>query len=117
VELPMNIDIEELAPGVTLIRLTGRLDTPGVDVVEARFSAASISQDKHTLVDLSQVSFIASMGIRMLIATARAMKQRQRKIVLFAAQPLVQETLQTMSVDTLMALVPDLDTARGIVAG
>lgn len=112
----MDIRSEELGPRLLKVTLDGRLDTPGVDQVEARFNAVAVSSGKEALIDLGAVSFVSSMGIRMFITAARAMRQRQARIVLFGAQPLVAETLQTMSVDTVMAVVADEAAARALVA-
>ena len=45
---------------IARIRLKGRLDTPGVDQVEAKLTASVVPGGKNTVVDLSQVSFVAS---------------------------------------------------------
>jgi hypothetical protein len=45
---------------------------PGVDQIETRFTASIVPSGKHALVDLSGVTFLSSMGIRMLVATALA---------------------------------------------
>jgi hypothetical protein len=42
----------------------------------------------------------------MLITAARGMSQRKTRLILFAAQDLVREALETAAVDTLIALVP-----------
>ena len=56
---------------VRKVALAGRLDTAGVDRIETRFGAAIVPAGKNTVVDLTEVTFLASMGIRMLIATTR----------------------------------------------
>ncbi len=61
---------------VRRVVLVGRLDTAGVDVVETRFGAAIVPNGKDTIVDLSGVTFLASMGIRMLISTTRALSRK-----------------------------------------
>ena len=53
-------------------RPPGALGTLGVDQIETRFTASIVPSGKHALVDLSGVTFLSSMGIRMLVATALA---------------------------------------------
>ena len=53
---------------VRKVVLVGRLDTAGVDLVETKFGAAIVPNGKNTIVDLTQVTFLASMGIRMVIS-------------------------------------------------
>lgn len=111
----MEISSENIAPDVDCIRLAGRLDTAGVDRIEIRFNAWAIAADHHVMIDMSQVSFLSSMGIRLFVTAARALGQRRKRIVLFAAPPLVQETLQTMGIDQLMGVVGSEPEARGLV--
>lgn len=113
----MEIQITPTPSGQALaVRFDGRLDTAGVDAVETRFLGAT-SADKDLVVDLSGVPLITSMGIRMLIGAARAMSIRKHRIVLFGAQPLVAEVLETAAVDSLVAVVGSAADALALVGG
>ena len=75
--------------GQTLrVVLSGRLDSSTVDEIEPALRARLDDGTQHVLVDLREVSFAASMAIRMFIATARRLQQLGRQMVLFGAQPL-----------------------------
>lgn len=111
----MDLQSDDLSPRVTRVTLNGRLDTLGVDQVEARFNAAAVSRGLDVLVDLSGVSFVSSMGIRMLVGAARALRLREARMVLCAAQPLVQETLQSMAIDSLIPLTQTEAEARELL--
>ena len=87
------------------IALQGRLDTPGVDQIETRFTASVVPPGKHALIDLSGVIFVSSMGIRMLIATARSLNLKKAKMILFGAQPLVKESLDHVSLSDVIPVV------------
>ncbi len=87
------------------IALQGRLDTPGVDQIETRFTASVVSPGKHAVVDLSGVTFVSSMGIRMLIGTARSLHRKKARMVLFGPQPLVKESLDHVSINDVIPLV------------
>lgn len=107
----MELNLEDVAQDIVCVGLNGRLDTPGVDQVEIRFNAATAASNRHALIDLAQVSFVSSMGIRMLISAARALQQRGRKLVLFGAGPLVAETFDNAGIDQLIMLAPDRESA------
>jgi anti-sigma B factor antagonist len=85
------------------IKLNGRLDTPGVGVIETRFTASVVATGRNAVVDLSQVTFVSSMGIRMLLTTARSLGLKKAKMILFGAQPLVLESLGNAGVVGLIA--------------
>jgi anti-anti-sigma factor len=88
---------------VRKIVLVGRLDTAGVDRVETRFGASVVASGRNTVVDLSQVTFLASMGIRMLIATARSMASRKRaKIAMYGANSDVMEIIDTTALHDII---------------
>ena len=52
----------------------------GVDLVETQFGAAIVPDGQNTIVDLlSRLTFLASLGIRMLISTTRALSRKGSK--------------------------------------
>jgi anti-sigma B factor antagonist len=113
----MEMTVDELAGGALCVALQGRLDTVGVDQVEPRFSAAVAEKPRHAAIDLRAVTFLASMGVRMIIATARAQRARGFSLVLFGAQPLVKSTLEMVALDQIIPVLPDLESAQARLAG
>ncbi len=89
------------------LALSGRLDTAGVGRIETRFTASVVPAGKHALVDLSGVTFVSSLGIRMLVGVARALAQKQARMILFGAQPLVSESLDHASLGRIIPIVAD----------
>lgn len=87
------------------LALHGRLDTAGVDKIETRFTASVVPAGRHAVVDLSGVTFVSSMGIRMLLASARALRLKQAKMVIFGAQQIVRESLDHASINTIIPVV------------
>ena len=63
------------------------------------------------LVDLSGVEFMASIGMRILVANAKALRGRGGQMVLYKPQPLIAEALRTSGIDELVAVYDDYDTA------
>ena len=108
----MKMDSQQLDGGITLIRLDGRLDIEGAQTLDQPFTYLTSTHPAKIAVDLSQVSFVASIGIRTLLAGARGQASRGGKLVLFGAQPMVRRVLQTAGVDQLLTLCADFDAAR-----
>ena len=102
---------------VTCVALEGRLDTAGVGLIETRFTATVVPVGLPTALDLSGVTFVSSMGLRLLIGTARALALRKARLVAFAAQPLVAESLELAGIGDLLTLVPDEAQALGLLRG
>jgi anti-sigma B factor antagonist len=101
------MEISELGQNAVKVTLRGRLDAPGVMQIEPGFVTALVPNGRNAIVDLSQVEFIASLGIRMFLTTARGLGMRQSKLVLFGPQEAVREILDEVSLDTLIAIVND----------
>ena len=107
----MQIEISDVGNDLRQVTLTGRLDTPGVLGVEPRFVTGLVPSGKNAIVDLSNVDFIASMGIRMFISVARNMKDRQAKLVLYAPQPNVDAVLESSAFRQLVPVCRDATEA------
>lgn len=115
-ENTVGMEVTELNDRLTRITLSGRLDTPGVDKVETLFVATVVPSGKSTIVDLSRVDFVASMGIRMFITVARSLRQRQATLALYGAQPMVNEVFENVSLRDLMPIVADETEAIAAVS-
>lgn len=107
----MELHIDDITDTVQALRLTGRLDAPGADGIGVRFNAGVSAPGRQTIVDLSGVSFLASMGIRLLIEGARAARMRGSKLVLFGAQDLVQSVLDDAAIDQIVPIVGSREQA------
>jgi anti-anti-sigma factor len=103
-----ELEIEVTVTGkLARVKLRGRLDTPGVDRIEAKFTSAVVPDGKNTVVDLSEVSFIASMGLRMFIGIAKSLKRNNARMVLFAPQSQVNEIFNTVVLRDIVPIVVD----------
>ena len=106
----MAIAIEELTGGITKVTLDGKLDIEGAAAVDLKMNIIAGSR-KAVLVDLQQVSFLGSMGLRALVAPARAIKNRGGKMVLFGPNELVEKVLKSTGTDTLIPVHHEIQTA------
>jgi anti-sigma B factor antagonist len=91
--------------GVTKAELAGRLDTANVNELEQQFTTGILPKAQNTIVDLTNVSFIASLGIRMLLTTARGLAGRGAKFVMFGANPAVMEIFETTALSDIIPIV------------
>jgi len=105
----MNLDVAELGKGITKITLSGRLDIEGALKVDDEFNQLA-EEHKNVVVDLSGVSFIASLGIRTLITGAKAAASHGGKMVLLDPQSNVERVLRTSRVDTVIPIIHDAGT-------
>jgi anti-anti-sigma factor len=110
----MELQVLEESPSLTRVSLKGRLDTDGVDRIETRLNA-TLARDKDGIIDLSLVTFLASMGIRMLLTAAKMLDRRGCRLVLIAPQPLVEQALKHTALDEIIPVARDLESAMALL--
>lgn len=114
----MSIEFEDVTESFRKIRLGGRLDIPGTEAISIKFSSLATGQGKRIVVDLTGITFLASVGIRELITNAKALQQRQGKLVIYVGNnAAVAKTLDTTGIDTLIPVFSDAAEAdRAVTA-
>jgi anti-anti-sigma factor len=98
------------------LALQGRLDATGVAQIESKFTASVVPAAKHAIVDLSGVDFVSSMGIRLLIMTARSLRAKQARLVVYGAQPLVKESLESVAIGSLVPFAASESDALSLLS-
>jgi anti-anti-sigma factor len=102
----MKMAVEPVVPGVVKVILDGRLDITGAAVIDLQFNAIAGSH-KGVVVDLSSVSFMASIGIRTLLLGAKTVQRRGGCFVLLNPVEEVERVLDVMGVTDLMPVYRD----------
>ncbi len=106
----MTISTESIDGDITRILLDGRMDIEGAAAIDLRMNVLAGSA-KFLLIDLRNVSFIGSMGLRSIVIPAEAVRRRGGKTVLFGPVPLVEKVLKTSNIDQVIPVFHELDTA------
>jgi anti-anti-sigma factor len=112
----MRLERDLLDWGALRVRLSGRMDIAGVESVSMPLAALAAADGQPIVLDVSDVDFLASIGVRAILQTARARQARGGGLVLLAPRPLVEEVLRAAGVVNVVPIVPDLDAARAALA-
>lgn len=112
----MQMTMEEVAPGVVKANLVGRLDIGGLQDIDLAFSALTGSQRK-LIVDLAEVEFVASLGLRLLIVGARTVQRKGGKMVLLRPPIAVEAVLISSGTDNVVPIWRTLEDAISAVSG
>ena len=110
----MEMNVEELPSGATLVVLRGRLDVAGAGAIELKFNATA-SKRKALVVDMSGVGFVASMGMRLLLLVGKTMTARGGKMALLSPVPDVASVLHTAGIDSIIPICTSRDAAVAAV--
>jgi anti-sigma B factor antagonist len=108
--LTMEITIEALENGATRVILVGRMDISGSQVADPKFKEI-VESHKSLIVDMRYVDFLASLGMRTLVMTAKALSLKGGKMILCAPQAGVEKALRTAGIDTIIPIVNDDEAA------
>jgi anti-anti-sigma factor len=112
----MEIAFEDVSDSYRRISLNGRLDIVGTGEIETKFTALAAATAKRILIDLTNVTFLASIGIRALISAAKSQQQRGGRVVLVVtSDSTVAKTLAVTGVDAILPMFTDLSKAETAV--
>ena len=107
----MELQYTELDNGVRLITLIGTLDMQGTFSVEVQFARLCAGENARVLVDLSKVTYLSSIGIPMLINTARSVASQGGRMGLVSPTYDVHRVLEITGVPLIIPIFHDFDTA------
>jgi anti-anti-sigma factor len=113
----VQFEVVDAGPAANKLVLKGRLDSTTVGALETPFTAAVAASGKSALLDLRGVDFLSSLGIRLLLSSARVVTRRGGVVVLFGAQPMVAEVLHAMALDQVLPMVATEDEALARING
>jgi len=113
----MKITYDLLENEIRLIKLIGRLDIIGVGEIETKFAGYCSGDNIRVIVDMSEVEYLASIGIRLLMITAKTVVRRGGKIVIAEAIPEVQYVLEISGIPSIISTYPNIAAAQsGIIS-
>ena len=99
----MKLAQTQLDTGITKVILDGSFDIAGAGAVDHAF--AEIGHDaENVIVDLGNVTFLASIGVHILIRTAKAVSERGGQLVVFNPNPASRKVLHSTGVDSIIMI-------------
>lgn len=107
----MELKTQDSQDGVTVLSLSGRMDIAGTQEIELRFTNLASSRKGLVAVNLADVTFLASIGMRTLVSSARALMNRGGAMALVNPQALVKQALIAAGIDSLIPIFANLDEA------
>jgi anti-sigma B factor antagonist len=107
---------KDLANGVTKVALSGRLDIEGAQAIDMRFNVLAGSK-KAVVVDLSGVTFLASMRLRTLLVTGRSITTKRGRVALAAPQENVLRVLTASGADEVVMITDTVEAGITAVLG
>ncbi|MGH2724359.1 MAG: STAS domain-containing protein [Actinomycetota bacterium] len=104
--------------GVVIARVRGEIDMSNAEALERKMGEAVPNTAVGMVVDLSDVTYLDSAGIRLVIALGQRLRlRRQRVALVVTAQGPIRRVLELTDIARLVPVSPGVDEAVSRVAG
>lgn len=98
--------------GVIILAPNGRLDSNSAPVLEQEISTIDAGDGgHHLLIDFSQVEYISSAGLRVVLKTVKERQRGSRSFAVSNMQDHVREVFEISGFDSYVNIHPDVDKA------
>lgn len=105
----------ESAGDVVVAKLAGRLDSQSAPSAEEQLTRLVESDAPRLAIDLTNLDYISSAGLRVLLLVARKVQQAHGKLALFGLAPGVREVFSISGFDTIFTVRDDAAAAIAAV--
>jgi anti-sigma B factor antagonist len=102
--------------GVAVVSIGGEIDLSTAAAFEAAIAAALEGDPPVLVIELSNVDFMASVGLRILVATHDKVS-KSAQVAIVANNPATSRPIQLTGLDKVLSMYPTLDDALTGVAG
>jgi len=100
---------------IIYLAIVGRMDIGGLHAIDAKFHAMTAGRRKPSLVDLSKLEFISSLGMGMIVSCARSLSRYGAKMVLLSPLPEVEDALKAVGIDQGIPIVKTVEDGQRIL--
>jgi anti-sigma B factor antagonist len=112
----LRIDVRR-EPDRMIVTLAGELDMASADVLQRALTAAEdVQREPMIVLDLEQLEFIDSTGLRSILAACERCRERQQEFAITPGSPQVQRLLEISGAAGYLStsvVAGDLGAARG----
>ncbi len=102
---------------VTVFRPAGRLDSGLISHFEKLMNDEVRKTTHNVVLDMSEVTFIASSTLRVMLTTTRRLRAREGRFVVSGALPHITDIMRTARFDRMLRMRSDLAEAIAEAAG
>src|SRR5262245_39457651 len=100
---------------ITHLAIVGQVDVAGLHAIDIKFHGYTAARRRPTLVDLSALEFISSLGMGMFISCARSLQRHGARMVLLNPRPEIEEAMKAVGIDQGIPIVRSIDEGHRIL--
>lgn len=105
-----------MKPEITILMPQGRLDAAGVRPLETELAELLAADRIHLLVDMSQVAYVSSVGLRMFLTTMRKARRRGGALKLCNLNERVMQVFKLAGFDRVLSILTTREEAESSFA-
>jgi len=99
----MEISVQDYKR-VSVIKVTGRVDSATAPDLEAALKKQLEGDKAHIVMDLSEVEYMSSAGLRAMVSTLKAARRVSGDVRIAAASPRVEEVLHLAGLSSIFTM-------------
>ena len=103
--------IEKEQDGISIFKLTGRLDSKTSPEFEKKIFDAIENGSKNMVADFEDLDYISSAGLRVILKATKDLKRSDGKFILCAMKDYVKEVFEISGFDSFLPIVTTMDQA------
>ena len=103
--------IEKRLNEIIIFKLNGSLNSNTSPELEDKIFEAIKNESKNMILDFEDLDYISSAGLRVIMKTAKNLKQSEGMIVLCSMQDYVKEVFEIAGFDAYLPIVSTMDDA------
>jgi len=105
----MKIETQKNGP-VMIVSVSGRLDTHTVTQFDQALAPLTAAE-KHLVIDLVDLEYISSAGLRSILIAAKKVKDNQGRFALASLTQMVKDVFDMSGFSTIIQIYPDSPSA------
>ena len=94
-----------------ILQLKGEISFSDLPVFEKSAESAVKKTKKHLLLDLSDLNYISSSGLRIILKMQKTLTDLNKSLLIFGLNDFVQNVFQTAGFDKIFSIHPDKQSA------
>jgi anti-anti-sigma factor len=111
-----GIEAREPVAGAMVLALVGEFDLAAAAALREQLDAAKETADRGVVLDLAEVTFVDSAGLRELLRAHEALAAERKRLVLTGLQPAVVRLLELTGATQLLVTAPTLQRGLTLLA-
>jgi stage II sporulation protein AA (anti-sigma F factor antagonist) len=108
---------QQAQDGIISLAIAGRLDAVSAIEADKEFAKVLDAGNDRMVIDLSQLDYISSAGLRVLLVVAKRIQQKGGKVVLCALVPNVKEVFEISGFSSIFKIFDNDEDAKIFIKG